>query len=177
MIAEGGEPLWAVLASKRDAIVRAWLAETLRTYAEQTARFLLQETDPFRNPVGHALGQALPALYDALLDRTDAAGIAPLLDGIVRIRAVQDFSPSQAVAFIFRLKPVIRAALQEDTEAMADTDGLASVEARIDEMALLAFDLFVQCREQISEIKASDARRRTFVKDRMVFARAAKKPG
>jgi len=167
MRGDGVELLRAALARKRDAIVRAWLAETLRSYAEHTARFLSQDTDPFRNPAGHTLSQGLPALYDALLGGMDAVGIAPLLDPIVRMRAVQDFSPSQAIAFVFLLKPVIRAVLKDDAQPISPADGLAAVETRIDAMALLAFDLFVQCREQISEIRAGEAGRRTFVWDRM----------
>jgi hypothetical protein len=34
--------------------------------------------------------------------------VSTFLDGIVRIRAVQNFAPSEAVAFIFHLKKVIR---------------------------------------------------------------------
>ena len=101
-------PLTGALAARKDAIVRAWLARTLETYPERTSRLLAKEPDPFRNPVGHALKEALPALFDELLGAMDAGRLAPLLDGIVRIRAVQDFSPSQAVAFVFLLKQVIR---------------------------------------------------------------------
>jgi hypothetical protein len=34
-------------------------------------------------------------------------------------------------------------------------------------MALLAFDLFMKCRERIYEIKANEARRRMFLLERM----------
>jgi hypothetical protein len=34
-------------------------------------------------------------------------------------------------------------------------------------MALLAFDLFMKCREQIYEIKTSEAKRRLFMLERM----------
>jgi hypothetical protein len=160
--------LRGVLAGKRDTIVQAWLRETQRSYADQAAHFLSQDLDPFRNPIGHILARALPALYDALVDEADAVRIAPLLEEVVRVRAVQDFSPSQAVAFIFRLKPIIRGTLtKEEPEAIADPGGMAVVEARIDEMALLAFDLYARCREQISEIRAREVERRTFVQDRM----------
>jgi hypothetical protein len=147
------------LAARKDAIVRAWLARTLETYPERTSRLLAQEKDPFRNPVGHALKEALPALFDELLGAVDAGRLATLLDGIVRIRAVQDFSPSQAVAFVFLLKQVIREELGRE--------GLAAVEGRIDEVALIAFDLFMRCREQMFTIKADEARRRTSLLERM----------
>jgi hypothetical protein len=152
-------PLTGALAARRDAIVRARLARTLETYPERTARFLAKEPDPFRNPVGQALKEALPGVFDELLGAMDGGRLGALLDGIVRIRAVQDFTPSQAVAFVFLLKQVIREEL--------GGAGLAAVEGRIDEMALLAFDLFVRCREQMHAIKADEARRRTSLLERM----------
>src|SRR3989304_2705438 len=77
------------LAARKDAIVRAWLARTFETYPERTARFLDKERDPFRNPVGQALKEALPALFDELLGAMDPGRLAPLLDGSGRFRAGQ----------------------------------------------------------------------------------------
>jgi hypothetical protein len=167
MKGEGAQPLLEALLAKKSAIVKEWLARTLQTYPEHTSRFLSQEKDPFRNPVGYTLREALPALFDRLVEGSDAATLSRLLDPILRIRAVQDFSAGQAVAFIFLLKRVIREALEDETHRDPNGEGLAAVEARIDEMALLGFDLFMRCREQIYEIKASEAKRRLFVLKRM----------
>jgi len=173
----GPVPLTGALAARKDAIVRAWLARTLETYPEGTARFLDKERDPFRNPVGQGLKEALPALFDELLGAMDPGRLAPLLDGIVRIRAVQDFSPSQAVAFVFLLKQVIRHELRRPPHPALSPSGgedegegamdLGALDGRIDEMALLAFDLFMRCREQMFAIKAGEARRRTSLLERM----------
>lgn len=150
-------PLTGILAKQRDAIIGEWLAQALQTYPDQTSRFLLQHKDPFRNPVGHTLKEGFTVLFDELLGGVDASRVAAALDSIVRIRAVQDFSPSQAVSFLFLLKRIIR----EKTDS--DAAGLKFLEDRIDEMALLAFDLFMKCREKIHEIQAGEARRRVFV--------------
>ncbi|MBM3748104.1 MAG: hypothetical protein FJW34_20145 [Acidobacteria bacterium] len=156
-------PLREALAHRKQAVVGEWLARTLRAYPDHTARFLLQDQDPFRNPVGHALRQNLPALYDELLGAMDAARLTPLLEGIVRIRAVQDFTPSQAVGFVFLLKAVLR-------ERFADAD-LADIETRIDRLALTAFDLYMQCREQIADIRVGEARRAVGALDRAATVR------
>ncbi len=173
MWAEGAQPLRETLAAKKGAIVTEWLTRTLRTYPEQTCRFLSQEKDPFRNPVGHVLAEALPALFDQAVQGPDAALLPRLLDPVVRMRAVQDFSAAQAVAFLFLLKQVIREALHsppqpplspgggaDNGEGVAPGESLAALDARIDQMALLAFDLFMRCREQLYEIRAREARRR-----------------
>lgn len=181
MSLEDAQPLRDALAARKNAIIQAWLARTLQTYPEHTRRFLSQERDPFRNPVGSTLKDALPVLFDAVLEGMDTAQVIPALDSIVRIRAVQDFTPSQAVAFLFLLKQVVREALhrpphpalspagggEEKGEGVALMGGLAVVEGRIDEMALLAFDLFMKCRERIYEIKANEAKRKIYVLERM----------
>jgi hypothetical protein len=172
MKAEGAQPLLEALTAKKNAIIREWLARTLQTYPEHTSNLLSEEKDPFCNPTGQTLREGLPALFDQLVEGSDAAKLSRLLDPIVRIRAVQDFSASQAVAFIFLLKKVMRDALEGETHRDPKGEGLAAVEARIDEMALLAFDSFMKCREKIYEIKASEAKRRTFVWDRIQGDRA-----
>ena len=164
----GSAQLTGALAARKDAIVRAWLARTLETYPERTARFLAKEQDPFGNPVGQALKEALPALFDELLGAMDAGRLAPLLDGIVRIRAVQDFTAGQAVAFVFLLKQVIREEMRRPPHlALSPSGGEEELDGRIDEVALLAFDLFMRCREQMFTIKADEARRRTSLLQRM----------
>jgi hypothetical protein len=163
-------PLVSVPPRKRDAIIQKWLARTLQTYPGQTSRFLLQNKDPFCNPVGRALREGLPALFDALVAGVDAAKTRPVLDEIVRIRAVQEFTASQAVAFIFFLKEVVREELEPGGRS------LAVLESRIDEMALLAFDLYTQCRERICEIKANEAKRRVYLLERVAASRERPEP-
>ncbi|MGD0263407.1 MAG: RsbRD N-terminal domain-containing protein [Candidatus Methylomirabilota bacterium] len=167
MSLEDAQSLRDTLAARKNAIIQAWLARTLQTYPEHTGRFLLQEKDPFRNPVGHTFTEAFPTLFDQLVGGMDTATITPVLDGIVRIRAVQDFTASQAVAFLFLLKKVVREALEGEIQRRPDGGGLVAVEGRIDEMALLAFDLFMKCREKIYEIKANEAKRKIYVLERM----------
>lgn len=164
---EGGHPLMQALAAKKSAILREWLARTLQTYPAHTSRFLLQEKDPFRNPVGTTLKEGFPVLFDELLGGMNAAKLTSVLDGIVRIRAVQDFTAGQAVAFIFLLKRVIGEELVGQTHGEPDGEELAAIEGRIDQMALLAFDVFMKCRERIYEIKANEARRRLYLLERM----------
>jgi len=151
------------VAGERSAVIQEWFERTLRGYPEQTSGFLRGEKDPFRNPVGHTLREGLAALFDEILGEMDEPRITAALDAIVRIRAVQDYTASQAVAFLFLLKEV----LHEKSPA-AD---LAMLENRIDRMALLAFDLYMKCREKIYEIKAEEAKRRVYVLERACLKR------
>lgn len=157
-----------LLQTGKDAIVRRWLEEILATYPEDTATAFGREKDPFANPVGHALRVGTRAIFEAVLDGTDTGKTRHHLHEIIRIRAVQQFGASQAVGFIFLLKGVIRAEL-----GMAVSDGqfsaeLAQVERRIDRLALSAFDAFVQCREQVYELRVNEVKRNvSWVVDKM----------
>ncbi len=159
-----GRVLTEVLAERRQAVIKEWLAQTLQTYPPSTTQFLTREKDPFHNPVGCMLREGLSALFDGLVGDWNTAALTAVLDGIVRIRAVQDFTASQAVAFVFLLKQVVREELKSDI-GLYPSD-LRVLEARIDELALLAFDLFMQCRQRINEIRANEARRRVSLLER-----------
>ena len=92
----------------------------------------------------------------------DYKAIVSFLDPVIRIRAVQDFSPSEVTAFVFFLKNIIRETLKKDPEGQKDTDGLLQIESKIDKVGLLAFDVYMQCREKLYEIKSTEMRNRMF---------------
>jgi len=147
----------------REAIAEQWLGRILRTYPSQTARFLEEEQDPFRNPVGHTLKQALGILLDELLLGMESSRVAAALDSIVQIRAVQDCTPTHALEFLFQLKSILR-------DQAPDT-GLDLVYSRIDEMVMMALDLYVKYRERTFAARANEARRQVYVLERALRPR------
>jgi hypothetical protein len=151
-----------LLAQKKTTIIKKWFAATVETYPSDTAKFLKSQKDPFANPVGRTIYQGLAALFDELLKKTDHNVMQSLLDPIIRIRAVQNFSPSQATSFIFFLKNVIRDNLKvEDFQGQLLSE-LLLFESKVDELGLMAFNLYMNCREKIYELKANEMKNRTF---------------
>jgi hypothetical protein len=161
-------PLGEVLAARRGHIVATWLTRSLDAYPEHTSHFLAREKDPFRNPVGHALQQAFPALFDELVGEMNPTRLTQLLDGILQVRAVQDLTPSQAVGFLLLLKAVVRESLED--QARPSEGVLSALEGRIDELMLLAFDLFMGHRERIYTLRLNEARRRFSHMERILTA-------
>jgi hypothetical protein len=153
------------LAAYKSAIVKRWFDRVVETYPAETAHFLRSQKDPFANPVGQATQQSLQALFDLLYDDPDRALVIKAMDPVVRIRAVQSFTPSQAVGFIFELKDLL---LEKSLGVTLSTVERAVVDRRIDQFGLAAFDLYMQCRERINELKAMEMRERTY----KAFARA-----
>jgi len=146
------------LSEKRSSLVKKWSNLLIETYPDDTQRFLKKERDQFANPVGHVITKEIGALFDELLKDGDTNRIYSCLQNIVRIRAVQDFKPSQAIAFVLQLKKLIRDDLKEGSLEGDLSGELEALEDRIDQMALLAFDIHSGCREKIYELRVKEVK-------------------
>lgn len=157
--------LESLLLQKKSAIVKKWFNAILETYPAETAKFLSSQKNQFANPVGSTVSHEIENIFQELLQAQgiDPEKVSPFLDKIIRIRAIQDFSPSQAVAFVFFLKKVIREVLAFDIQKNQLSEELLALEARIDDLALLSFDIYMKCREKLYELKANDVINGTYL--------------
>jgi RsbT co-antagonist protein rsbRD N-terminal domain len=151
-----------LLTQRKAAILKMWFTSTIETYPPDTAKFLKSQKDPFANPVGRTIHHGLEGLFDEILKEMDDKIIQSFLDPIIRIRAIQNFSPSQATRFIFFLKDAVRANLQKEDPGEKRFDEVLLFESKIDELGLMAFDIYMKCREKIYELKANEMKDRTF---------------
>jgi len=154
-----------LLQNSRDAIVQRWLDAALATYPENSSAMFKRQKDPFANPIGHGLRMGTRGIFEALLegmglDGMDAEKIHRSLCEIVKVRAVQEFSASEAVSFVFCLKDAVRAELAEATADQRFLPEFTKLETQIDQIALAAFDVYVKCREQLFELRVNEAKRR-----------------
>jgi hypothetical protein len=148
-----------LVRGRRTAILDGWFERVRATYPEPMQALLAKTKDPFANPVGHAIRSGTAALLDGLLRGATDAEMAAVLDEIVRVRAIQDFSASRAVGFVFDLKGAVREVAR--AEGAGEPEGLREFEDRIDAVALLAFDAYMACREQVYRLKANELRDRS----------------
>lgn len=149
-----------VLQAHRSEALDRWRSLVLDSYPEEAARFFRKEKDRFKNPVGQSIHRATETIFDGVLLERSAEGVPEALEALVRIRAVQDFSPSEAVAFVFLLKRAVREALQEPS---ASTAVLSDLDSRVDGLALAAFETYTRCREELFEIRLRSSQRRVAV--------------
>lgn len=152
-----------LLEQERNAVLKKWLDLTLDTYPEETRKFLARAADRFANPVGSSIESGMEAIFDWLLkeDEGQEPPFMAELDKIIRIRAVQDFSPARAVGFLFLLKNAVRESVATEIRDVRSFEELLTIESRIDRLALLAFNIYMQCRETIFDIRATEIRNRT----------------
>lgn len=162
-----GMGLKKLLEDKKSSIVKNWVQMTIDSYAPDAAMFFKNQMNDFLNPVGGTIRSSLESLYDTVLFKKDADSIKSTLEPLIKIRAVQNFSASQSVGFLFALKTIIREELKKDLKKI-DPTSLASIDASIDAMALIGFDLYVQCREKIYDLKTNEERSKIY----KAFARA-----
>ena len=154
--------LISLLKEKRPNILKRWINLILDTYPAESARFFRSQKNRFANPVGSIVAKGAEDLFDEILQENNPDKISTFLDNIIRVRATQDFTPSQAVSFIFLLKKVLREELNKEIQENDIDDELLAIESRIDDVALLAFDIFVKCREKIFELKAMELNNQTY---------------
>jgi hypothetical protein len=157
-----GKGLERLIEQKKTTIVKKWFDLAIQPYAPETATFIIGQKDHFANPVGSNTLKGLEGLLDQLLKDSDRASIDAYLDPIIRIRAIQAFTPSQATAFIFSLKKVLRDILDKELQESEIARELIIFESKIDQLCLMAFDIYNQCREKIYQIGANETRNRIF---------------
>ncbi len=150
-----------LLLKERDAVVSRWKELLVGTYPSETQRFLKTQRNPFANPLGNSIDEGLDGLYDNLLKDGDSETFSKFLDRVIRIRAVQGYAPSTAVGFVFLLKERVRGVLEKVISEKRLYEELLTFEQKIDSLALLSFNIYMQCRERIFEIRAHEIRSRT----------------
>ncbi len=152
-----------VLRERRDSLVASWQKEVRDTYPKAGRIKFTQQSTSFNDPIGHILGRDLPVLLDLVLDgEFETPRLKEHLDPLCRLRSVQDYSPSQAIGFVYSLKKVVRESFSKselsDATVLAE---LLAFESRIDKLAMYAFDIYVACREDLFELKTREAGRRS----------------
>ena len=149
--------LHRLLEKKKPVILEKWLAAIYDTYPADTARFLEREMDRLSNPVGYAISTSAGQLLDALIKGDDPGTLHICLEKIIKIRAVQDFTPSQAVAFMPDLKTVLRGHVMGEAAKYGLQDELNELEIKIDRLSYISTELYTKMKNQIRDISVKEA--------------------
>ncbi len=146
------------LSDKKSSVVKKWRNLIIGTYPTDTQRFLKKEKNKFSNPVGHSITEEIEVLYEQIIKGEGFDKISAGLDNIIRVRAVQDFKPSEAVGFLLGLKKLIKEELLQAGEENDFLHERERLDQRIDDIALLAFDIYSLCRQKLYEVRVNEVR-------------------
>jgi hypothetical protein len=148
--------LGKLLERKKPAILKKWLGEIFDTYPSDTSRFLQGEQDMFANPVGHAITANAECILTGLIKGDNPRALSAYLEQIIRIRAVQDFTPSEAVSFIGSLKTVLTGQLKTEIHKYSLWDEWGEFETRIDSLTQCAYELNTEMKKRIDIIRTKE---------------------
>lgn len=145
-----------LLNKNKSVILKKWLAAIYDTYPADTANFIKGEGDMFSNPVGHTITVNAEHILEGLIGGEDTSVLSDHLEQIIRIRAVQDFTPIQATSFIKSLETVIFSQLKPEIHRHSLLDEWEELQARIDNLTLLACGIHVKMKERIQHIRMKE---------------------
>lgn len=148
------------LREKRDVIIQEWADRIYQTYPLETVGFMRRNPDPFTNPVAIRTMEAVRTMTGELLgDSLESDVVRPAVDDLIRIRSVQDFTPAQAVAVVYFVKTILRELLAKEKKLETYSPELLSLESKVDSLALLAMDIYTQCRDQIYQLRVKEIKK------------------
>lgn len=137
--------------STLDAIADAWFLKAIEIYPEAARGGMMQAGDRFLNPVASTLRESLAILVNELAGGMIDEQVTSAVDAIVRVRAVQDCTPEQALAFTGQLLDVIRDRQGEEL--------FPQLEQRIDLLALSADRQYALCVNDIARVRSRELQR------------------
>ena len=143
-----------LLAPKKKAIVQKWTDQVLDSYGSPD--FFKKQKDRFANPIGATISEGLQNLFAILVEGRELTEAAKPLEDIIKIRAVQEFAPSVAVSFVYTLKNIVRNELAREKDREEVLNLLSALDSRIDKIALMAFDFYMDSRERLHQIRVNE---------------------
>ena len=149
------------LTDNQKSICAQWTDAIIKTYPEEGAKFFSGSANQFSNPVGHTFRNSIERMYLSLVRGEDVAECTKDLDGVLRIRAVQGFSPSVALCFLPALKEIVRREVLKADPGASSDEFLHEWNVRIDRLTMIGFDLYMECREVLWKQKANQLYSRT----------------
>lgn len=155
-----GQELSGFIKENRDELAERWLDAVTGSYSADSAGFIKGKADRIANPMGFAIREMVDAVLGCLSDGCDEQALGSAIYPVVQMRAVQDFKPSGAVAFVGLLRDSVAALARQKN---APSDLLVELDDVIMGLMSLAFDQYSECREKLSEIKLEELKRNLYM--------------
>ena len=147
-----------LLLENQTKLTDKWFKAIIDTYPAESDKLFIDIKDKFANPVGNAFREALPVIFESIVGSAGDEETQKALAAVIRIRAVQDYTPAEAVSYLFILKDVLRSELIDKTESKKDLKAYLEIESNIDQAACITFGLYMEMKEKIFELKANQVK-------------------
>ena len=141
-----------IVKKNKALFIKEWFQATIDTYPAESARILGKKSNRFDNPIGAVTQETIEDVLNLILEDFNQEKLEKVLDPIIRIRAVQSFSASEAVSFVFALKRI--------GEKIIDAGLIREFDKIVDQIALASFNAYMKCKQEIFLLKATESKRR-----------------
>ena len=142
--------LYEQITQQRECILALWQAAALPSKRGLAAGF--SKGSHFNALSDELLREKIDLLLEWLVSEDEPAGARAHLREICKVKAVQVQDPSEALGFILDLKGIVRLTLEK-------TEEFEELDKRIDQLMLLAFNEYSECRERLTQIRIEEIRR------------------
>ncbi|MCK5403677.1 MAG: RsbRD N-terminal domain-containing protein [Desulfobulbaceae bacterium] len=144
-----------LLTAKKEIILTKWIDLLLGTYSIDAFHIFKNQKNRFANPVGFNVKHGLEEIYDCIAAEGVIEKIPSVLEELIRIRAVQEFTAADSISFIFAIKGLVNAECGKEGLTDYHNDWM-NFEQRVDSMALTIFDLYMSSRERLHSIRVRE---------------------
>ena len=154
------KPFKEVLRAHERELLAGWFEQMMQSYPVEARKYFKKINSDFTNPVGANLYHSLEKLLHTLLsDAPDADAVNESVYMILRIKAVQEVLPSQAVSFVPALKQVVEQVCGKALkEAGVSFQEWLDFYSDLDTVALYAVDNYSESRELIYKMRLDQIR-------------------
>ncbi len=147
--------LQELLIKNRDKILADWEDVVLGEYAPETFQIFKKQKNRFANPIGHKTTTGLAELYDVLCDESDQEIETPALVEMLKVRALQPITATEAMSFLFEIKMLVAKRCEKQGMDKLYKEFLAFC-ARVDATALAMFDIFTNCKHRVFMVRINE---------------------
>ncbi len=149
-----------LLKEKKEEILDKWFELLAKTYPQETAELMMRKRKSlfstplqrFESPAEYLFTTGLGKILDEITkEKIDWKEVDKALDDILRLRSLQDFTPSQAISFVFFLKGIVKS-YSENLEEYVKFEPI------LDTLACRAFDVYMKCREDLYERRVAEVK-------------------
>jgi hypothetical protein len=150
------------LTEHRARIQEKWFTRVLESYPQETVQVMKRQSDRIANPLGYVLNEMTETVLGVLIDCKGREAITAALYPAIQVRAVQDYKPSVALSPIFVLKDVVAEVLQDKDDGTSN-EAMGEMNVVMDELTHIAFDIYTECRQKLSEVKEDELKRNLYM--------------
>ncbi len=151
--------IFDILKKDEQKLIAAWHNEFFAHHGLDSVGVSRTVTDQFLNPVGYVVKDATTILFKAIIgEDADQTLIKKNLEDLIKIQAIQQLSPAQALLPLRAIKELIYAHIQKELKSLEDFNTYKEIVDRVDTLMLMAFDIYAQDKETLYRIRVNEVK-------------------